>query len=670
MSAMLSDSRTVRLLRRATPGFIQRLTIAQQLRLGFGVGGAILLVVGLTTAVLLRVMTSTLGQTVQEVGQNQRTIGTMRDALSTENSGVQGFLITGDESYLARFDQGHRDFQAAAALLAQQPAVEDPAAARQYQASASDISALEQQFNTLGLQEIDLYRTNFQQTAAFDWQREGEPAQTALRARLDGLVASRLQLVQNRLSAANTYEWWTRLVFAPIVALAAGIGMLIAFLAGRGLTRRFRHLEADVARIEDGDFKLDPIEPGHDEFSRLGASIRKMAATLDADTRERETLLAERARSNAKISALYDVAVTLNQSLEPDEVLGTALAKLVEYTGMSGGIAYLIDEQTGRFRQTLTAGISEEIAVELAGYIEEERVQQKLRELLARPGLTHLDTREVAEYQGPYRTSVVVPVRAKGRELGLLALVAYEHLRVSDDAVQLIEGLAKQIGTALEHARLYSRSRQLAVTEERNRLARDLHDSVTQTLFSMSMMAQALPSMIERQPDRAAERAGRLGDLSRGALAEMRMLILELRPAALQEMGLVMALQRHVDGWSSREGIEATLRVDGLQRRLPHGHEEALFRVAQEALTNIAKHAQATCVFVSLYFAPETVALTVRDNGVGMPAEVDGSGFGLTSMRERVEALGGTFRAAALPDAGTEVGVCVAAPPPSTSITA
>jgi signal transduction histidine kinase len=233
----------------------------------------------------------------------------------------------------------------------------------------------------------------------------------------------------------------------------------------------------------------------------------------------------------------------------------------------------------------------------------------------------------------------------------------------------LIEGLATQVGTALEHARLTARSRQLAVSDERNRIARDLHDSVTQTLFSISMIAQALPSLIERQPEKAGERAGRLGELSRGALAEMRMLILELRPQALQEMGLVEALRRHAEGWSSREGISAEVRADGLQRRLPQSHEEALFRVAQEALTNVAKHAQAQKATLVVDFEPQTVSLLVEDDGVGLPAAVDGGGLGMTTMRERVEGLHGNFSASRRAEGGTRVTACLPSPPPTTSIT-
>jgi nitrate/nitrite-specific signal transduction histidine kinase len=655
--------------RRLTPGFFTRLTIAQQLRLGFALGGVALLIVGLGSAVLLRVLTGTLDQTVREVSANERTIGAMRDALSTENAGVQGYLIAGDEAQLQRFDQGHQQFVAAAHQLANQPADEDPETAQQYVSAANDVITLEAQFYTLGQQEVSLSKEGFQDTAAFEWQREGESAQNALRTRLDDLTSNRLQYVQSRLDQAHSYEFWTRLAFAPIIAVLAGMGLLVAFMVSDRMTRRFGALEADVARIEAGSFKLPPAAPGNDELDRLARSLRQMAAALDADTREREALLTERARANARISALYDVAVTLNQSLDPDEVLRLALDKLVAYTGMNSGSAYLIDEHSGRFRLNVAIHVDDELFAEMQGYTEDDDLQKLLARIAARPTLTQLQLHRIPHYHGPYRSSICVPLRWKGRELGILALSSLDDIALSSDAVQLIEGLATQVGTALEHARLTARSRQLAVSDERNRIARDLHDSVTQTLFSISMIAQALPSLIERQPEKAGERAGRLGELSRGALAEMRMLILELRPQALQEMGLVEALRRHAEGWSSREGISAEVRADGLQRRLPQSHEEALFRVAQEALTNVAKHAQAQKATLVVDFEPQTVSLLVEDDGVGLPAAVDGGGLGMTTMRERVEGLHGNFSASRRAEGGTLVTACLPSPPPTTSIT-
>ncbi len=644
------------------PKWIHRLTLAQRVRLMFGVGAAVVIIVGLAASVIIRLTTDALSQAVVVVRADQQTVGAMKDALSTENAGVQGYLITGDATYLQKFTSGHDSFAAAAAQLA---AGQSSGADRD---AAASVSGLENQFRTLAQQEIDLSREGFPSTAAFHWQTEGQQAEEALRIRLDDIVAAKQQQLQRLLNGANRHELSTRFIFAPIVGLTAAIGILFAFLASRSITVRIERLDEALERIERGDFNVQLAEHGHDELGRLAHSIRNMARALETETRERDQLLAERVRANERISALYDVARTVNQSLDPDEVLRLALARLQAHTQMRACIALLRDEDTGRFNVVLVDGLNEETAAEISGLLQEEEAQEFVASVLQRDGLTRIDLEALPIETQPFRIAVAIPLRAKGNDLGVLILATPEASSVTEDEEQLIEGLSKQVGTALEHARLYSQSRRLAVTEERNRLARDLHDSVTQSLFSMSMMAQALPSLIERNAGRAAERAVRLSELARGALAEMRMLILELRPAALREMGLVDALERYVPGFSSREDMDASFCVEGLQRRLPHDQEDALFRVVQEALSNVARHAQAGRVTVVLQFEPQTASLIVTDDGVGLPEPLPSGGFGMISMRERVERLGGTLAIEPADEHGCRLIARVPVPTATTSI--
>jgi signal transduction histidine kinase len=644
------------------PKWLHRLTLAQRVRLMFGVGAAVVIIVGLAASIIIRVTTDALSQAVAVVRADQQTVGAMKDALSTENAGVQGYLITGDATYLDKFNSGHNSFATAAAQLgAGQQSGSDRNA-------ASTASGLEDEFRRLAQQEIDLSRAGFPAAAAFHWQTEGQQAEEALRTQLDSIVAAKQQELQNLLDGANRHELATRFIFAPIVGLTAAIGILFAFLASRSITVRIERLDEAIERIERGDFNVQLAEHSHDELGRLARSIRNMARALETETRERDQLLAERVHANERISALYDVARTVNQSLDPDEVLHLAFARLQAHTQMRACIALLRDEETGRFKIVLADGLSEETAAEVSGLLQEEGAQEFIASVFQRDGLTRIDLEALPIETQPFRIAVALPLRAKGNDLGVLILATPEALSVTEDEEQLIEGLAKQVGTALEHARLYSQSRRLAVTEERNRLARDLHDSVTQSLFSMSMMAQALPSLIERNPDRAVERATRLSELARGALAEMRMLILELRPAALREMGLVDALERYVPGFGSREDIEATFCVEGLQRRLPYEQEDALFRVAQEALSNVARHAQAGTVSVVLQFEPETASLIVCDDGVGMPERVPSGGFGMISMRERLERLGGTLTVEPADEHGCRLIARLPVPAATTSI--
>lgn len=256
-----------------------------------------------------------------------------------------------------------------------------------------------------------------------------------------------------------------------------------------------------------------------------------------------------------------------------------------------------------------------------------------------------------------FHSMLLVALRYRGQRVGTFALYHDAVRAYSESEIALVRTFAEQAATAIEHARLFEDTRRLAVVEERNRLARELHDSVTQSLFSMSLMTQALPRLLESNPTRARERLDRLGELSRGALAEMRSLIFELRPAALEEEGLVSAITKYAAAFESREGVRVTVEVEE-ERRLAIEQEETLFRIAQEALNNVAKHARAASVIISLHFAADAVVMRVHDDGEGFDtaAVVTGRpGFGMTSMHDRAALLRGETRVESAVGQGTTV---------------
>jgi len=187
--------------------------------------------------------------------------------------------------------------------------------------------------------------------------------------------------------------------------------------------------------------------------------------------------------------------------------------------------------------------------------------------------------------------------------------------------------------------------REQAVTEERTRLARELHDSVTQSLYSLVLYSGALARLLPADtPAEAVDYVTRLERLAQDTLREMRLLIYELRPAALAEEGLVAALRGRLEIVESRASVDVHLEAPE-DIRLPLPVEEGLYRIAQEALNNALKHAQATSVRVTLSTGEHSVYLAVRDNGQGFEPTVEHTaGLGLTNMRERATELGGELR--------------------------
>jgi signal transduction histidine kinase len=198
---------------------------------------------------------------------------------------------------------------------------------------------------------------------------------------------------------------------------------------------------------------------------------------------------------------------------------------------------------------------------------------------------------------------------------------------------------------------------EVAVAAERSRLARDLHDAVTQTLFSASLIAKALPDVWERYPDEGRRGLQDLRQLTRGALAEMRTLLLELRPAALTEAQLDELFSQLTEAMTSRTLVPIALTVEG-DCDLPSEVHVALYRIAQEALNNSAKHARASQVAVTLICQPAQVVLSISDNGSGFdPNSISSDHLGVSIMHERAKTIGATLNIESQPGHGTQVEV-------------
>lgn len=223
------------------------------------------------------------------------------------------------------------------------------------------------------------------------------------------------------------------------------------------------------------------------------------------------------------------------------------------------------------------------------------------------------------------------------------------------EAVQM---LGSHAILAIDNARLYERSKELTIIEEHSRLARELHDAVSQTLFSIVFTARSAATLLERDPEAARAQVAELQQLAQDAQREMRSLIFQLRPANIEQEGLVSTLTKHVDVLRRVYAAEIELAVDGETRLTPHAEKEVL-RIAQEALSNALKHSAAAHVWIRLSMDGDRVSLEVQDDGKGFDPQVPGgrARLGLTSMRERAHLLGGVLAIDSAPGRGTTVSV-------------
>jgi signal transduction histidine kinase len=412
--------------------------------------------------------------------------------------------------------------------------------------------------------------------------------------------------------------WWFTLLagMGVVAALTGGVGLRL-----RGEERQRRRLEAEVAART--------------------AALATSNASLDRQVRLERTLI---------------------MSHDLDALLGGILDQIGEVVPFSTGAIFTVDEG----RLTLHAMRSQALAplntavqldpgqLPLLGSVMATGTTQVLRSADTNgDALTYIGT--VIGRPVVAQTWLVAPLLVQELVIGVLVLAHPRPDVYSATEVAQLESFISPVAIALENERLRQRARRAAVLEERARMARELHDAVTQTLFSASLIAEALPDALEHAPERAALGAAELRRLTAGALAEMRTLLLELRPKALTEVSLGKLLHLLGTSLRSRSAIPITVMISQ-DCTLPPDVQHACYRIVQEALNNVVKHAAATEVTVSVDCSPTTVLLQVSDDGRGFdPAGAPQGGLGLGILRERASEIGAQLTVVSTPGAGTTV---------------
>lgn len=258
-----------------------------------------------------------------------------------------------------------------------------------------------------------------------------------------------------------------------------------------------------------------------------------------------------------------------------------------------------------------------------------------------------------------------VPMLVSGQVTGILSVQNVERENVFDESdIHLLQMFAASMSIALENARLYEQARQLAILEERQRLGRELHDSVTQSLYGISLYAQAACGKISaNQLDQVRQYLDDIQNTAQESLADMRLLIYELRPPILDKEGLITALQNRLFSVENRAGLKSNLKSN-LMWRLSSEVEEGLYRIAHEALNNTIKHAHAKNILISIQQESASVSMEISDDGIGFDPETarrEGS-LGLNNMQERARSQGWQFHVESSPGNGARVHVEVIQP--------
>jgi len=253
------------------------------------------------------------------------------------------------------------------------------------------------------------------------------------------------------------------------------------------------------------------------------------------------------------------------------------------------------------------------------------------------------------------RSWLGVPLIVQDRLLGMLHMTHRSPGYYTQEHAGLAQAFAQQAAVAMENAHLYAQAQELATMAERARLARELHDSVSQALYGIALGARTARTLAGRDPSRLSEPLDYVLSLAEAGLAELRALIYELRPESLEHEGLVAALERQAAALRARHELQVTLDLYD-EPEMPLPVKEALYRIAQEAMQNAVKHARAKSIVVHLSSTDEQLVLEVADDGIGFdPLGSFPGHLGLQTMSERAERVGGQLRFESSPQNGTRV---------------
>jgi signal transduction histidine kinase len=369
-------------------------------------------------------------------------------------------------------------------------------------------------------------------------------------------------------------------------------------------------------------------------------------------------------RVDPTLKAVSDAVLAVAAELSVEEVL----QRLVESARELADARYAalgVPDGEGGFNQFLTAGMSEAMISALGPLPRQHGVLGAMLE--EREPFRTPDIHGHPRFRGWWpkghpdmRSFLGVPIVARDRVIGAFYLTdKIGSAEFGDDDQEVIELLAAHAAIAITNARLYEESRELSVLSERNRLALDLHDAVSQKLFGLVLAAESAGTLLERDPGAAREQVAKLQTLAQEARDELRSLVFELRPPDLERDGLCGTLRKHVELLRRLQPVEIALDLEAELEREPSRDRE-LLRIAQEAINNSLRHARATHLAVRLHRADGRVRLEVEDDGVGFDPSarrLRATHLGLTSMEERTERIGGRLEISSAPGSGTKVRV-------------
>lgn len=362
-------------------------------------------------------------------------------------------------------------------------------------------------------------------------------------------------------------------------------------------------------------------------------------------------------KRNRELSIINAIAEALNREVDLFRALNTALAKMTELFNLHTAWVWLQREDTGA---TYLAA-----ALNLPPALTPSRMEGTC---------FCLDTYRLGEMEGASNVSIItcsrlknlvdgtrglrfhvsVPLFHHDRKVGVLNLASTDWREMTDDELRLLNTIGDMLSIAIERAQLFVQSVQVGAVEERNRLAREIHDTLAQSLAGITLQLETADALLDAQPESARQALQKALSLSRASLEDARSSVMDLRAAPLEKRTLAEALEALVSQRAAEMNLKARFEAVGGDQPLPVRIEAAVYRMVQEALTNVVRHSDAEHLTVRYTATPEQVSLLIEDDGKGFNTdEIPKGRFGLVGMNERARLLGGCLRVDSQPGGGT-----------------
>ena len=385
-------------------------------------------------------------------------------------------------------------------------------------------------------------------------------------------------------------------------------------------------------------------------------NIQNQNLQLEHTVQERTRALQKR---NEEMEALYSGDEKIIRALTLDQVFHAIVNVAVNMLHADRSLVFTWDEKRTWVAPRVSHGFMEETLKVLHFAKEEGFVRQVLATEssivlhdLKSEGLRP-EVRAAIKAEG-ILSFVHLPIIVNNVIIGIFSIGFIQPNAITDDKVRLFTALVHRAALSIENMQLFEQTKELAVIEERNRVARDLHDSAKQKAFAALAQLGTVSGILSRDPSNAKFHLNEAENLVYEVIQELTFLIQEMYPMALKEKGLATTLREYIFEWENRNGVTINLHIEN-PKRMKLETEQAIYRIIQETLANVARHSQAVHVGVSLVFNAQTVQVIVSDDGIGFDVKCKANGMGLRTIKERVESIGGEVSIISAPGEGTKV---------------